>query len=181
MAVQSANPLHILQQGRRPTQGPLARLGAPSSLCRASHSRLLRGLLRPQGLAAPGYDEYVLEHLRREEFYAPRADDSKGFSNDIFTTVLAPKPYTYHNRPGVNTIHKKLEVRESMTNPDYMLAYLKMVRDPRAKQAHLVYYFMEQLLAEDALLRHWGVARAWSQNTLDEIERGTYTWHDSQT
>ena len=137
----------------------------------------------PSSLRGPGYDEYVLEQLRREDFYAQRVDDGKGFTNDIFNKTLAPKPFMYLDRPGVNTIKKKLEQRETMTYKEYMLAYLKMTRDPRAGQSQLIYYHMEHLqhIAEDALKRDWVVVRAWSQNTLDEIEKGTYSWQDLQT
>ena len=44
-------------------------------------------------LQGPGYDDYVLAQLRREEFYAQRSDDGKGFANDIYTKALAPIPY----------------------------------------------------------------------------------------
>ena len=59
-----------------------------------------------------------------------------------------------------------------MTYKEYMFAYLKMVRDPRAGQAHLIYYHMEHLpqVAEDALSRDWTAARRWWQGTLDSIE-----------
>ena len=141
------------------------------------------GFPPPQGLKGPGYDDYVLDQLRREEFLAPRHEDGKGFTNDIFNKVLAPKPYMYLTRQGVNTIKKKLEVRESMSFKEYILAYIKMVRDPRAAQTQSVYYHLEHLqhLAEDALLRDWPAARSWSQNTLDEIEKGTYSWQDTYT
>ena len=62
--------------------------------------------LQPASLQGPAYDDYVLVQLRKEEFYAQRVDDSKGFVNDIYTKVLDPKPYMYLNRPGVNTLKK---------------------------------------------------------------------------
>ena len=126
------------------------------------------GFPQPAGLVGPGYDEYVLEQLRREEFFAPRTDDGKGFYNDFFNKTLSPKPFMYLKRQGVNTLKKKLEVRETMSFNEYILAYFKMIRDPRANQSHLIYYHVEhmQQLAEDALHRDWATARAWSQNTL---------------
>ena len=68
-----------------------------------------------------------------------------------------------------------------MTYKEYVLAYVKMIRHPRAGQAHLVYYHMDLLqhLAEDALARDWAAASQWSQGTLDAIEAGTYTWQDT--
>ena len=136
-----------------------------------------------QGLRGPSYDEYVLEQLRREEFFGPRTDDGKGFATDFFNKPLAPKPYMYLTKQGVNTLKKKLEARESMTFQEYILAYIRMVRDPRAAQSHLIYYHMEHLqnLAEDAIKRDWGAARSWSQSTLDDIEAGVYSWEDTQT
>ena len=101
----------VSQPPTHPPAGPAAHSRATSTprcpfIPMQGITQPLRGLLRPQGLAAPGYDEYVLEHFRREEFCAPRADDSKGFSNDIFTTVLAPKPCMYLNRPGIKDRHR---------------------------------------------------------------------------
>ena len=61
------------------------------------------GFPLPTGLQGPGYDDYVLAQLRREDFQAQRVDDGKGFVNDIYNKVLAPKPYMYMDRPGVNT------------------------------------------------------------------------------
>ena len=122
-----------------------------------------------QGLKGPCYNDYVLDQLRQEEPLAPRHEDSKGFSKAIHV----------HARQGVNTIKKKLEVRESMSFKKYILAYIMMVRDPRAAQTQSVYYHLEHLqhLAENALLGDWPAARSSSQNTLD----GTYLWQDTYT
>ena len=82
----------------------------------------------------------------------------------------------------MNTLNKKLEEGESMTFNEYILAYLRMIGDPRANRSHLIYYHMERLqhLAEDASQREWAASRAWSQKTPDEIEAGSYMWQDTQ-
>ena len=113
---------------------------------------------------------------------AYREDDGKGIASDILTKHLEPKPYMYLNKPGVNTIKKKLEARDSMTFTEYILAYVKMIRDPRADQMGNIRAHLEHIqhLAEDAMARDWSGARGWSQQTLDDIEKGTYTWDDWQ-
>ena len=83
-------------------------------------------------MRGPGYDAYVEEQIRREDFLATRADDGKGIASDILTKHLLPKPYMYISKPGVSTIRKKLEARESMSFVEYICAYIKMIRDPRA-------------------------------------------------
>ena len=57
-----AHPLHT-------RRAPLLQTGLPT---------LPPGFPTPQGLRGPSYDEYVLEQLRREEFFGPRTDDGKG-------------------------------------------------------------------------------------------------------
>ena len=147
--------------------------GPPPPPADFPHRRTLKG---------PAYDNYVEEQLGREDFIATRADDGKGIAQDILTKHLDPKPYMYVKRPGVNTIKKRLDARESLSFNEYMLAYIKMIRDPRADQMVDVHYHLEHLqhLAEDALYRDWASARAWSQETLDEIEKGSYSWEDRQ-
>ena len=137
-------------------------------------------LPRRDTLRGPAYNDYVEEQLRREEYHATRVEDGKGIASDILTKHLDPKPYMYIKKAGVNTLKKKLEERESMTFNEYILAYIRMVRDPRADQMGNIYHHLEHLqhLAEDALARDWGCARAWSQDTLDDIEKGAYTWQD---
>ena len=139
-----------------------------------------RGYPRREDLRGPAYQGYVAEQLRREELAAERWDDGKGIAPDILTKHLEPKPYMYVKRPGLETIKKKLEARPTLTFNEYVLVYIKMVRDPRANQNRDVYFHLEHLqhLAEDALARDWTCAREWSQETLDEIEKGSYTWED---
>ena len=128
----------------------------------------------------PPYADYVAEQLRREEMHVPRVDDGKPLAQDAFIKTLIPKPYMYLERPGAGTIKKKLELRETMTFHEYLVCYIKMVRDPRAGLAKQSDTLMEHLqqVVEDAATRDWPSVRRWSQVTFDAIENGTYDWAD---
>ena len=170
--------------GRPPrSQHPPANDSARLALLQATDDRERHHVPRSAELRGPHYDDFIQEQLRREEFLAARNDDGKGIVSDIYVRNLSPKPYMYLDRPGLNTVRKKLDARQTMTYQEYVCAYLKMVRDPRANQSHLVYYHLEHLqqIAEDALKREWAATRDWSQKVLDEIEKGSYDWADSQT
>ena len=172
----------------RPPPAAAARSTAP----RADHARLrllqeLQGrdtaqVPRTSDFKGPLYDDYIREQIHREDFLATRNDDGKGIVSDIYIKALHPKPYMYLERPGLSTVRKRLDARQTMTYQEYILAYIKMIRDPRADQSHLVYYHLEHLqqMAEDALKRDWQAVRGWSQAVLDDIEKGSYNWADTQ-
>ena len=172
--------------GARAPPAPASTLGIDSarlSLPQALHDGETTDIPRSADLRGPQYDDYIREQLRREEFVGNRNDDGKGSVSDIYIRNLSPKPYMYLDRPGLTTVRKKLDARETMTYQEYMHAYLQLIRDPRANQSHLIYYHLEHLknIAEDALTRDWYPIRAWSQTVFDAIEKGTYTWADTQT
>ena len=137
--------------------------------------RSTRGDPRPQT-----YSDYVAHQLQQEDFTVPRSDHGKAMYPDIFVNNLAPKPYMFIERPGVNTMKKKLELRDSLPFNEYMAAYLRMIRDPRADQEHLNEFHVEHLqqVCEDSMKRDWPMVRRWSQATLDDIEKGKYGWED---
>ena len=166
-------------RGYRPSQHPHPGMGSPPPR-RGGRDDFPAEIPRRETLRGPAYDSYVERQLRREDLYADRVEDGKGIASDVLTKHLEPKPYMYVKRPGLNTIKKKLEVRESLSYNEYVLVYVTMIRDPRANHMNDIKYHLEHLqhLAEDALARDWAHARQWSQDTLDEIEKGTYTWQD---
>ena len=86
----------------------------------------------------------------------------------------------YLDRPGMTTIRKKLDARETMTFNEYVVAYLKMIRDPRAEQGQVIDKHIEhiQQIVQDASVREWAVVRKWSQSIFDAIEGGQLTWQD---
>ena len=131
----------------------------------------------------PALDDFIGQQLRREEFSIPRVDEGKAFSTDFFVVKLIPKPYMYIVRPGLNTLKKKLDARATVSYTEYVVAFLKMIRDPRANLTKLSDMLLEHLqqVVQDAATRDWSLVREWSQNTFDAIERGDYTWSDSHT
>ena len=171
---------------RRPPQPTDITHGDESArfaLLQALQERDRPTLPRASDLRGPQYEDFIREQLRKEEFLATRNDDGKGIVSDIYVRNLSPKPYMYLERPGLNTVRKKLDARQTMTYQEYVHAYLKLMRDPRANQSHLIYFHLEHLhnIAEDALKREWAPIRAWSQKVFDDIEKGSYTWADTQT
>ena len=144
---------------------------------RASQQRTM-----PAQPRQPGFAAFVAEQLQKEDFSVPKTDDGKALSADMYINNPHPKPYMYIQRPGVNTLKKKLDARESMTFNEYVFAFLKMTRDPRANltedMGNLLLHL--QQVAEDSILRDWSATRRWSQATFDAIERGDYTWADRQ-
>ena len=86
----------------------------------------------------------------------------------------------YINRPGVSTMRKKLDVRESMTFHEYLIAFIKMIRDPRAQQQDLADVHLEHLqqVIEDAAVRDWPSVRRWTQSAFDAVENGSLDWGD---
>ena len=132
---------------------------------------------------ANNMDDFIQRHLQSEEFSVPRADDGKAFSADFFVTKLIPKPYMYVTRPGLNTIKKKLDARATLTFTEYVVAFLKMIRDDRAKLQPCLIQLLAHLqqVVEDAATREWQAVREWSQGTFDGVERGEYGWDDTHT
>ena len=131
----------------------------------------------------PQYAGFIAEQLRREEFAIPRHDEGKGLASDMFIKELLPKPYMYLDRPGANTIKKKLDLRETMTFNEYVVAYLKMIRDPRVDLHGMVDHHLEHLqqVTEDAATRDWPSVRRWSNAMFDAVEGGSIQWEDKNT
>ena len=89
-------------------------------------------------------------------------------------------PYMYLSRPGLLTLKKKLNARETMTFHEYLIAYIKMLRDPKADLADISDFLLEHLqqVTEDAATRDWPSVRRWSQATFDAVEGGSAVWQD---
>ena len=126
------------------------------------------------------YADFVTQQLRREEFAVPRLDEGKSMAPDPFVKELLVKPYMYINRPGMSTMRKKLEARDTMTFHEYLGSFVKMIRDPRAKLHDLLDVHLEHLqqVIEDAAVRDWPSVRRWSQSAFDKVENGTLDWDD---
>ena len=162
-----------IQDGSQPSQPTPARQPAPY---------LAQAVLPHHTLAQsqPPFDAFLAEQLQKEDFAVPRVEDGKTLAADMYVKTLHPKPYMYIKKPGVNTLKKKLDARESISFNEYVVAFIKMVRDPRAGQLKNVDNLLEHLqqVAEDTLVRDWPSARRWSQETFDAIERGDHSWDD---
>ena len=128
----------------------------------------------------PPYSDYVVEQLCREGMSIPRVDDGKALVQDMFVKTMIPKAYMYLDRPGANTIKKKLDLRDSMTFHEYMSCFIKMIRDPLADQARNSDTLLEHLqqVVQDVAVRDWRSVRRWSQHTFDAMENGSYWWED---
>ena len=158
-----------------------ARQPAPSGPQATHHGRHYREV-RPSPVdpRAPTYTDYVAEQLRREEFSVQRNDEGKTLASDMFIRELIPKPYMYITRPGLGTLKKKLDARDSMSFHEYLICYIKMIRDPRAESQGMLDTHLEHLqqVIQDAAARDWPSVRRWSQSTFDAVENGSATWDD---
>ena len=137
----------------------------------------------PVNPRAPPYADFVADQLRHEEFVLPRHEDGKAMYPDLYLQKLNPKPYMYLDRPGVETVKKKLELRNTMTYSEYMVAVIKLIRDPRHDQNEIPRDTLlehVQQIVEDSTSRDWSTVRRWSQATFDAVERGDYSWQDRQ-
>ena len=174
------NPDQYSNPDRRAEQGTAAR-GATGGL-HAGDARPGQGQGRGRHAEsrAPQYSDYAAEQLRREDFVLPRYDDGKVLAPDMFTNDMLPKPYMYLQRPGLSTLKKKLDARESMTFDEYIISYIKMIRDPRAEQTTSLDIQLEHLqqVVEDTATRDWPSVRCWSQTMFDAVEGGSASWED---
>ena len=129
---------------------------------------------------ATRHSDFVTEQLRREEFAVPRSDEGKTLASDMFIRELIPKPYMYLERPGLGTLKKKLDVRDTVSFHEYVICTIKMIRDPRAGNQDLLDSHLEHLqqVVQDAAVGDWPSVRRWSQSTFDAVERGAATWED---
>ena len=169
--------------GPRDSNPPQPRSRGPTSPARGAHAGGRHYTeSRPPRLdhRAPHHAGFVAEQLQREEFHIPRIDEGKSLASDMFIKDILPKPYMYLDRPGLSTLKKKLEVRDTMTFHEYLIATIKMIRDPRAEQQDSNEHLLEHLqqVVQDAASRDWPSVRRWSQATFDAVELGTLDWAD---
>ena len=140
--------------------------------------------VQPQQLdyRSPVYGDYVDQQLRREEFSVPKHPDGKALASDLYTVDMIPKPYMYMDRQGAYTLKKKLDLRDTMSFHEYVVSYIKMLRDPRSGQFAMVEEHLEHLqhVVEDAAVMDWPSVRRWSHATFDDVEKGEYAWSDRQ-
>ena len=129
----------------------------------------------------PSTPEVVADQLRREEFHISRSDEGKALYPDLYVQRLIPKPYMYLERPGVQNVKKKLELRDNMTQSEYLVSFIKMLRDPRIDKRDLnldaQLQHLQQVI-QDAATRDWPSVRRWSQATFDAVEAGSCAWDD---
>lgn len=86
----------------------------------------------------------------------------------------------YVHREGVSTIKQKLDIRNQITAPEYIDAFLSLLGDNRAYDYRDFNDMMFHLrkVSRDALERPWHAVRRWSNFVWDAIEAGDISWAD---
>ena len=138
------------------------------------HPRILRHQQNREG--------YVDEMIRRERFVQPQVDGKARISSNIYAENEMPKPYMYISREGIQTLKQKLDIRASLSMPEYVNASIALLMDKRAYHPgdadHVLAHIQD--VTHDVLLRPWEGIRRWSQHVWDEVEKGNITWDQHQ-
>ena len=120
--------------------------------------------------------------LRKERFDQPSSEGKTHLTSDIYSDKLMPKPCMFVNREGTHTIKQKLDIRSSLTMPEYLAASLALIRDQRACRSedreHILAHIHD--VTQDAIGRPWEAVRRWSQGVWDKVDRGILLWDDTQ-
>ena len=124
---------------------------------------------------------YVDEMMHREKFSYAQTD-GKSHPLEPLPGVDMPKPYMYVDREGISTNKQLLEIRNSVTMPEYVYATIALVRDSRGchpdDRDHILAHLQD--VAVDAITRPWESVRRWSHFIWDQVEKGRMAWGDNQ-
>ena len=102
--------------------------------------------------------------------------------HDMFVKDPIAKPHMYLNRPGCNSLAQKLAARNTMTEREYVAAYMAMLYDEEVYDPRDFMDMIDHLRAitEDCMRKPWPTVRDWSQKLFDKIERRQLRWADKQ-
>ena len=102
--------------------------------------------------------------------------------HDMFVRDPISKPYMYLNRPGCNSLAQKLAARNTMSEREYMAAYMAMLHDEEVYDPRDYRDMVDHLrcITEDCMRKTWPTVREWSQKLFDKVERKQIRWDDKQ-
>ena len=140
------------------------------------------GARRPPLQSACTQEAFVRAHMQRERMDIP-AQEGKNDIADFFIRNPIPKPYMFVEKPELNCAKKKLEYRQNITANEYIHAYVAMICDMRARDPAVLLQQLRHLrdVAHDITKFQWPTVRAWTQGVFDSVEKGLYSWDDTQS
>ena len=126
-------------------------------------------------------EAFIRDYLDRERMDIP-AQDGKQDLTDFFVRHPIPKPYMFLEKTGLTCAKKKLDYRPSMTASEYTHAFVSLLCDGRARNPSTLNQQLRHLkdVVHDSVQFSWPAVRAWSQSVFDAIEKGAFTWNDTQ-
>ena len=126
-------------------------------------------------------ESFVRDYLHRERLEIPPQDGKQDLS-DFFVRNPIPKPYMFLQKTGLTCAKKKLDYRQNMTAAEYTQAFIALLCDSRARDPSTLLQQLRHLkdVAHDINQFAWPAVRAWSQGVFDAVERGAFTWDDTQ-
>ena len=140
------------------------------------------GARRPPLLHLCSQEAFVRAHMERERMDIP-VQEGKNDILDFFVRQPIPKPYMFVEKSDLSCARKKLEYRQNITAHEYLFAYVAMLCDGRAKDPAVLLQQLHHLrdVAHDIARFQWPAVRAWTQGVFDSVEKGNYTWDDTQS
>ena len=126
---------------------------------------------------AQNYDGYVDRYVDREHF---TFDQQQGKLNHADSETI--KPYMYIEREECQTQKQRLDARCTMSPLEYIHAVLTLLMDPASHHIRDHSHIMSHLsdVTHDAMERDWPAVRRWSQYVWDSVEKGRFTWDNTQ-
>ena len=93
-----------------------------------------------------------------------------------------PRPFMYVERDNIQSSRDRAAIRASMSYPEYLNAYLAMLRDHNAVDDRDRPFVLDHLfqVSQDVLSRPWHAVRRWSDTIFDKIDRCEIEWCDRE-
>ena len=122
------------------------------------------------------------EEMERYRARYRRLEGRRAIMHDMFVKDPIAKPHMYINRPGCNSLAQKLAARNTMTEREYIAAYMAMLHDEEVYDPRDYRDMVDHLrcITEDTMRKPWATVRDWSQKLFDKIEKKQLRWSDKQ-
>ena len=122
-------------------------------------------------------EAFVHDYMGLERMDMPQLE-GKHTTNEVLTEKKIPKPFMFIEKFGLDTLTKKMNHRANITAQEYVNAFVRMLWDPRARDAAALPFELAHLkdVTTDIVTRHWSSVRSWAQCVFDSIDNGAYDW-----
>ena len=126
--------------------------------------------------------EEMDEEMDRYRARYRRLEGRKAIMHDMFVKDPIAKPHMYLSRPGCNSLAQKLAARHTMTEREYMAAFMALLHDEEVYDPRDYRDMIDHLrcVTEDCMRKPWPTVREWSQKLFDKVEKRQLRWADKQ-